>query len=64
MKNFIIVFQNQKGMPIQILCDPLLKQIKLCQERHDKPENEGVDGYQLNSIDFELFKVLVQHEKL
>lgn len=34
-KHFIALFRDYQNMPIQILCEPLLKQIALDQERRD-----------------------------
>ena len=48
-------------MPVQIILDPLLKQIRLCQE---KLERGFSDGFQLNAIDFEFFRLMAQHERL
>ena len=41
LHNFIRLFKSYQGMPISILCDPLLKQIRL-----NLDKQESVDGTQ------------------
>mmetsp|Transcript_29405 Transcript_29405/g.44464 ORF Transcript_29405/g.44464 Transcript_29405/m.44464 type:complete len:145 (+) Transcript_29405:2109-2543(+) len=70
LNNFIFLFRSQPSVPIQILCDPLLKQIQINIEKQD-----FMDGSQnilqpmgekffLNSTDFEFFMNIATHPKL
>lgn len=57
-------------MPIPILCEPLLKQIALTLEKQEFLDHQNLaslsqgGGLQVNTSDFELFKVIAQHPKL
>jgi len=53
-KNFADVFQNIKNIPIAILLESLMKQIKL----------SGNVTYHFNIFDFEFFKVIAKHPRL
>lgn len=70
LHNFIKLFKTYPGMPINILCDPLLKQIQL-----NLDKQESIDGAQnilqpisnyftLNTTDFEFFLYVAVHPKL
>jgi hypothetical protein len=66
-KHFATLFREFQGIPIQILCEPLLKQITFDQEKQDRLQSglqRFTDSLQLNTSDFELFKVIAIHPKL
>ena len=71
LHNFIILFKTQPSIPIQILCDPLLKQIFLQTEKQEFFDGSQTilqpaanDEYLLNSTDFEFFMHVATHPKL
>ena len=54
LKHFIELFNNVESIPLQILCEPLLKQIEISQ----------YNAASFNVFDFEFFTRLAQHKKL
>lgn len=73
IKNFILVFNMHPNIPINILCEPLLKQIQIYLEKDDNrlieqnqtssilmPDSEL---FNLNVSDFELFMAIATHKK-
>jgi len=72
LHGFIRLFQAFQSMPIQILCDPLLKQIQLDLAKQE--QFEGAQGqnilqpqsgfFTLNTTDFEFFLYVSVHPKL
>ena len=73
IKNFILVFNMHQNIPINILCDPLLKQIQIHLERdHNRLLEENQTSsilmpdselFNLNVSDFELFMTIATHKK-
>ena len=49
-------------MPVQILCQPLLKQVLLYQQKLEVQDDENI-GLQLNAIDFEFLRVVATHDR-
>lgn len=54
LKHFIHLFENFEGIPINILCEPLLKQIEISQYH----------AASFNVFDFEFFRTVANHSKL
>jgi hypothetical protein len=73
LKNFILVFQLNPHIPINILCDPLLKQIQIYLEKDNNrllEENKTAsilmpdsELFNMNVTDFELFMCIATHKK-
>mgnify|MGYP006084425259 CR=1 FL=1 len=70
LNNFINLFTNIPSMPIQILCDPLMKQIQINLE---KQNDQGIDQnilnpqsehFNLNTTDMKFFMHIAIHPKL
>lgn len=53
-KNFTGVFQSMRNIPVAILLESLMKQIKL----------SGNITYHFNIFDFEFFQVVAKHPRL
>ena len=74
LKNFVLVFNMHPNIPINILCDPLLKQIQIFLEKDSNrllEENKtsqylepASELFTLNTTDFELFMCIATHKKL
>ena len=62
LKNFATLFKRNQTMPIQILCQPLLKQVLLYQQKLEAVDDENI-GIQLNAIDFEFLRAVATHER-
>ena len=54
LKHFIHLYENFEGIPINILCEPLLKQIEISQYH----------AASFNVFDFEFFRAVANHKKL
>lgn len=54
LRHFIWLFKHDEGMPVKILCEPLLKQIEVSQYH----------SASFNVFDFEFFEVIARHPKL
>ena len=73
LKNFILVFNLHPNIPVNILCDPLLKQIQIYLEKDNNrllEENQTAsilmpdsELFNLNTTDFELFMAIATHKK-
>lgn len=61
LKNFSTLFQRNQSMPIQILVQPLLKQVLLYQQKLEVQDDDI--GIQLNAIDFEFLRIVATHER-
>jgi len=66
LKNFILLYNDYPNIPINILCEPLLKQIQIYLEAES---NDGSimlpssENFRLNTTDFELFMCIANHGK-
>lgn len=74
LKNFILVFQLNPQIPINIMCEPLFKQIQIYLEKDNNrllEENKTSNSilmpdselFNLNVTDFELFMTIATHKK-
>ena len=71
LKNFIQIFKHHPNIPINILCEPLLKQIQIYLEDDAKMMKEegrinsimlpASSLFNLNTTDFELFMTIAEH---
>ena len=70
INNIISLFRNYPSIPIQILCEPLFKQIMINIEKIDFIDGgqnilqPASDSFSLNSTDFEFFLCVAIHPKL
>ena len=70
INNIISLFKNYPAIPIQILCEPLFKQIMINIEKLDFSDGgqnilqPAGDSFSLNSTDFEFFLTVATHPKL